>query len=423
MTLSPNRGNDPPERLWIRDDQTDVEDQSTDFDASLVSLGFIGAAIRRSARLWGAMAVLGLLIGAGFYLASPHPDQASTSILLTNGPEPVPGTAILDQQAIAESRTVAGLALKKLGLQEDVSSFLGTYTATVVTDRVLTITVNAPSSIAAMERARALAAAFLQYRADQLEAQQNLLFGALEQQVSQAKQHLAALNNQISQVSAQTASAAQRAKITNLAGKRDQARTALTTLVESVNQSEAAAGELTASQVKGSEVLDTAAPIPPNSPKKHLVIYAAMGLFAGLVLGLGIVVIRTLLSERLYRRDDIARALGAPVRLSVGRVHLSRWLPGRRGLAAARSPNVRRITAYLGDTLAANSRGTAALAVVPVDDPQVAAVSMVSLAASCVQQMGVRVIVADLCTRGAPRSQRVIPRRASWGSQRQGFTL
>ena len=206
MTLSPNRGNDPPERLWIRDNQTDVEDQSTDFEASLVSLGFIGAAIRRSARLWGTMAVLGLLIGAGFYLASPHPDQASTSILLTNGPEPVPGTAILDQQAIAESRTVAGLALKKLGLQEDVGNFLGTYTATVVTDRILTITVNAPSSIAAMERARALAAAFLQYRADQLEAQQNLLFGALEQQVSQAKQHLAALNNQISQVSAQTAS-------------------------------------------------------------------------------------------------------------------------------------------------------------------------------------------------------------------------
>jgi capsular polysaccharide biosynthesis protein len=397
MTLSHNRGNDPPERLWVRDDQTDVEDQATDFNTSLVSLGFIGAAIRRSARFWGAMAVFGLLIGAGFYLASPHPDQASTSILLTNGPEAVPGTAILDQQAIVESRTVAGLALRKLGLREDVSSFLGSYTATVVTDRVLTITVNAPSSIEAIARARALAAAFLQYRADQLDAQQKLVFGALEQQVSQAKQQLAALNNQISQVSAQTPSPAQRARLTRLEGKRDQARSALTALVGSVNQSEAAARELTASQVKGSEVLDAAAPLPPNSPKKHIVISAAMGLVVGLGLGLGIVVVRALLSERLYRRDDVARALGAPVRLSVGRVHLSRWLPGRRGPAAARSPNVRRITAYLGDTLAANSRGTAALAVVPVDDPQVAAVSLVSLAASCAQQMGVRVIVADLC--------------------------
>ena len=44
-----------------------------------------------------------------------------------------------------------------------------------------------------------------------------------------------------------------------------------------------------------------------------------MGLIAGLVLGLGIVVIRALLSDRLYRRDDVARALGAPVKLSVGR--------------------------------------------------------------------------------------------------------
>ena len=127
--------------------------------------------------------------------------------------------------------------------------------------------------------------------------------------------------------------------------------------MDSVNQSEAAAGELTASQVKGSEVLDTAAPIPPNSPKKHLVIYAAMGLFAGLVLGLGIVVIRTLLSERLYRRDDIARALGAPVRLSVGRVHLSRWLPGRRGLAAAQNPHVRRMVGYLRSLVQARSGG------------------------------------------------------------------
>ena len=162
-------------------------------------------------------------------------------------------------------------------------------------------------------------------------------------------------------------------------------------------------------------MLDTAAPIPPNSPKKHLVMYAAMGLFAGLVLGLGIVVIRTLLSERLYRRDDIARALGAPVRLSVGRVHLSRWLPGRRGLAAARSPNVRRIAAYLGDTLAANSRGTAALAVVPADDPQIAAVSLVSLATSCVQQ---RACVSSWRTYAT-----VIPRRAAWGAQRVAARL
>ena len=110
--------------------------------------------------------------------------------------------------------------------------------------------------------------------------------------------------------------------------------------------------------------------------------------------------IRALVSDRLYRRDDVARALGAPVKLSVGAVRVSRWRPGRRGLAAARNPNVRRIVAHLGRAAPARSRGGTALAVVPVDDRQVAALSLVSLAVSCAQQ-GMQVVVADLAD-GAP---------------------
>jgi hypothetical protein len=120
-------------------------------------------------------------------------------------------------------------------------------------------------------------------------------------------------------------------------------------------------------------------------------------LFGGLVVALGIVVIRALTSERLYRRDDVARALGAPVKLSIGKVRLSRWRSGRKGLAAAEDPGIRRIVAQLRNTAAAQSRGTPALAVIPVDDPQVPAISLVSLAISCAEQMGLRVMVADLC--------------------------
>ena len=360
-----------------------------------MSLGFIGAAMRRSVRFWGSLAVLGLLLGAGLFLASPQPKQAATSILLTNPPESVPGTAIVDQQAIAQSRAVAALALSKLGLHEDVSSFIGSYKATVVTDRLLTITVNAPSTGDAITRARALATAFLQYRADQLEAQQNLVFGSLENQVSQARQQIAALSTQISQVAAQPPSPAQRSKLTKLNGRRDQAHTALVALAASVNQTEAATREQTATLVKGSQVLDDAAPVPPSSMKKHLALYAALGLFAGLVLGLVIVVIRALLSERLYRRDDIARALGAPVRLSVGNVRLSRWT-GKTGLAAAQYPHIRRMAGYLRTLVPARSRrDAAALAVIPADDPRVAALSLVSLALSFAQQ-GMKVVLVDL---------------------------
>ena len=97
---------------------------------------------------------------------------------------------------------------------------------------------------------------------------------------------------------------------------------------------------------------------------------------------MAIVVIRAIVSDRLRRRDDVSQAIGAPVKLSVGAVRLSRWRPGRRGLAAARSVEVRRIAAHLRGAVPARAGGPAALAVVPVDDPQVAALALVSLALS-----------------------------------------
>jgi capsular polysaccharide biosynthesis protein len=344
------------------------------------------------------MAAAGMLIGSAVYLSSPPSYQASTTLLLSNGPEVAVGSAIADDQAIAQSRPVAGLALRKLGLQQSVDSFLGSYTATPLTDRVLVITVNAPSASDAVRQASALATSFLQYRANQLETQQRLLSRSLDQQVTQARQQIASLDQQIRQLSAQPSSPAGRAKLNGLRAERNQAIAALAVLANSNNGDKATTQQTTASQVTQSQVINAAAPIPPHSRLKHLLLYAALGLFGGLVLALGIVVIRALTSERLYRRDDVARALGAPVKLSIGKVRLSRWRSSRKGLAAAGNPGIRRIVEHLRNTVAANSRGASALAVVPVDDPQVPAISLVSLAISCAEQMGLRVLVADLCS-------------------------
>ena len=392
VILSLNNGNP---WLWAQD-YTDVEGQPADINAGLTSLGFIRAAIRRSKWFWGAMAVIGLLIGSGLYVALPPAYQASTELFLKVGPESAPGTAILNDQAIAQTRTVAGLALHKLGLRQSVSSFASSYTATVVSDQVLVITVNAPSSGDAVKRASALATAFLQYRANQLEAQQKRVSGLLDQQISQAKQHISFISKQISQAVAQPKSSANRAKLSSLRTELSRATSDLTMLEQTVSSGKASTQAGTAQQVGGSDVLDPAAPVPPHSRLKHLLLYGVIGLLAGLALALSIVVVRALISERLYRRDDVARAVGAPVKLSVGTVRLSRWLPGRRGLAAARLTNVRRIVAYLRGAVPARSRG-AALAVVPVDDPRAAALTLVSLAVSCAQE-GKQVVVADLAS-------------------------
>jgi hypothetical protein len=129
------------------------------------------------------------------------------------------------------------------------------------------------------------------------------------------------------------------------------------------------------------------------------VLYVTIGLVAGLAVGLGLVIVMALVSDRLRRRDDIAYALGGPVGLSTGRIHLSRWRPGQRGLAAASGRDMQRIVAYLRGIAPAGSRGTA-LAIVPVDNARIAALSLVSLAVTGARE-GKQVVIADLCS-GAP---------------------
>jgi hypothetical protein len=153
------------------------------------------------------------------------------------------------------------------------------------------------------------------------------------------------------------------------------------------------------SAITGSVVLDPAQP-NTHSHLKYLVIYAVTGMVLGLAVGVGIVVVRSILSNRLRRRDDVTSALGAPVRLSVGAVGLSRWRPGRHGLGAAENPGIRRISAHLRAAVPHTVRGADGLAVIAVDDPGVAAVSVLSLAMSRARE-GRTVVVADLAS-GAP---------------------
>jgi len=380
---------------WLDDDATGVEEEPADSAANLVSLGFFTAALRRSRWFWRTSVVVGLLVGCGLYLRTPHTYQASTTLLLTVGAESQQGQAILEDQALAESRAVAVLTLHRLGSHESINRFLASYQVTPLTDRVLQITATAPSRREAVSRASALATEYLSFRADQLRAEQQLQFTAFGQQISQDKQHLASITEQLGKL---PASSPQRTTLVALAAQGD---SDLASLEQQVSSSEAASRLNTATMIGGSAVLDDASPVPQHSRLKYLLLYAAGGLIIGLVLGIGIVILRALLSDRLRRRDDVAQAVGAPVLLSVPTMRARGWLPGRRRRVSDR--HVQRIASYLGEALLQDSRRAAALAIVPVDDPQVAAQFVVALAEACAQQ-GRRVVLADLCS-GAPAAK------------------
>ena len=390
-----NSDDDLPERLWAYDDFLAEEDPPvSDFSAGLVSLGYLKAGLRRSARLWCATAALGLVCGLGLAVAAPPAYQATTTVLLTHNSSQDPTDAVSTDISLAGSHTVADRAMAKLGLTGNAGAFVAAESVSALTNRVLQITVSAPSSAQAVARAQALATEFLAFRAEQLQDQQQLVGNGLDQQVNQAKAQLAAINQQISQLSGQSGSAA---KLTQLNTQKTDAANNLDALQQTVASNQASGEAQVLSQIKGSQVLDAAAPVHHSALKTDL-LYALIGLVAGLVAGLAFVIVRSLITDRLRRRDDIADALGAPITVSAGPVRRRRWWspgPLRPRTRARRAADLQRLAVSLRSAMPAPSSGPAALALVAVDNQAEAAQVLVTLATSAAHD-GQSVLIADL---------------------------
>ena len=406
MVTVPGRGgNSVPERSSAYDDAPSADDRLGRFSSvGLPTIRFIGVALRRGAWLWCTVAVAGLLTGLALSVVLPPADQAATSVLLAHNPDEGASDSILTDVAMARSQMVAERALHRLRLRQSVSSFLAAYTVTPVTDRMLIIAVGAPTISGAEARANAVAAAFLQFRAEELRVQEPGVLVVLNGRITVALQKAESLAAQIARMPAHPASRAEKAKLKRLKAQGRQADNALAGLQLAATNYQVN----TASEVADSGVVDPAAAVTHThrslSPGLlDAALYAATGLIPGLALGAGFVIVRALLSDRLYRRDDVARALGAPVGLSVGALRPRGWLRrwARRG--AARGRDAQRIVRHLRGCLPRGPGSPAALAVVAVDDARAAALSLASLARSCAEE-GSRVVLADL-GRGAPAAR------------------
>ncbi len=397
-----------PDSFWATgtrefDDFADPGERFTgEVYPGLVSLSHIQEAMRRRFRVLFALALVGLIAGVGLYKERPVGYSATTSLLLSPPPNAQQGW-IADDQALAQSNTVAGMALRILGLgRESAPKFAKAYTVVPLTDRVLMITLKgAPSQADALRDANAVDTAFLKFQARLLTGQERLLNAAFEQQINAAGRQLAGIDKQIAALAPSSPGRK------TLEAQRARASAALTTLKMTVTTAEASTTAATTTAIKNSGVLDTAALVLVHS-KRRIAEYVGGGLIGGLALGLGTVVIAAIVSTRLRRRDEVARALGAPVRLSIGKVRPEGRALLRSGLAAARDTNLSRVVVHLGAAVTPSPGGFATLAVVPVDEAplgsyEVAAVCLASLAAFSAQR-GMAVVLADLY-RGAPAAR------------------
>lgn len=387
---------DVRERLWAYEDFAAAqEEQPFNIAGTFASFGYLFAAIRRSRRIWLTWAAIGLVAGLAIYVKYPVSYQATVSILIKNNPGQDAVSAMKTQEALVESNSVAAATVKALGLTQSVSSFQAAMTATAVTNEVMSITLTSPTADGAVNGANALAKQYLKFRSSVLLAQTAQDAAAYAQQVPAAQQHIADLQDQVNKLQGQ---AGQEANLKNLQSQLTTATEGLPTLEQTVAGLATEEKATTSSMIDGSQVLDGAT-LAHHSKIKNILEYGLSGLIGGLAIGLGIIVVRELISDRLRRRDDIAAALGAPVRLSVGAV-TKRRLPigGRSG--ASRDRALRRISVYWRNAALRQSREPTALAVVAVDNAADIAPAVAMLAERYVKD-DVKVAVTDL-TKGAP---------------------
>jgi len=389
------------EQGWEYDDYPVADDETPVEPASPVGLHFFTAAVRRRLVAVCISGVVGLFLGAGLLTVKPPTYKATVSVLLTQNPGQDALGAMETQIAVASTHAVAAAVIKQLGLTQSVPSFLGSYTVVPITDRVMMITASAHSSDLAVREAGAIATEYLKFRSAQITAQNQAVLNSLDQQLAAERNQEATTTSQIATVAAQPPSADRTAQLTKLKALKRREELALTGLQQSTTANQVANQVAASQQVSGSGILNPATAIP-RSHLRTPAEYVGGGLIAGLVLGAGLVMVGALVSDRLRRRDDVSRALAAPVGMSVGRVRAGgRFV--RPGLRLVRSRPIARAGTYVGGLVPSSASGPTGLAVVPVGGDNAAAAVVVAAALARASD-GEQVIVADLCA-GAPAAR------------------
>lgn len=376
---------------WIDDDDLFADESSSAYPPdSLVTFRFLGDALRRHLWIWLILALVGFLAGLGVAIGIPTADTSAARLVITHQEGEDPAKAMDTEVSLATTHTVAERVIKLMGLQETPDQLLAQYTVTPITDRVLEIRTTAPTSEEATKLATVVSQTYLVFRKEQIALQDAPLrrdLTAAQTDLDVALQAVRATGDNPDDLVRPTAPEAVR----YLAAKDrvDLIRQQLT------DQS------VSAAKMNSSRMLDDAAPVPVSA-KRMLAIKAGAGLIGGLFIGLAFVIIRALMSERLWKRQDIANVLGSRIRLSTGRPPRWQWFPYPRRLRKSqqRHPEIRLLAQHLDQRIIWAKLPTPALAVVSVDDERTCAVAVASLAAGIADE-GKHVLVADLTGTGA----------------------
>ncbi len=353
----------------------------------LVSLRFLLDALRRTRRVWLALAVAGLLAGVGYHVVVPPAYSATATLYLAHPSGTSPTAQAQDDLAMLDTQTVGRRAIALLGRSGrglTPADLLGKTPGTMPGTNVMVLAISGPTASTAARRVDAVARAYLSFRAQLFESQHRALVTATDGQLTR-------LQAEVTSLDAETAALGARPAPEELASLQAQ-RAADTLQIIGLQQAVQQDSVNTLSVVNGSRVI-TPGTVVPVSRKRTFALDGLTGLLAGLGLGMGAVVVLAVLSDRVRRREDVSALLGAPVGVSVGRIGGRRSLRGALRPGSADRPPLRVVVHYLEEELAAGGPHATEL-VVAFDDVRVPAMSLAAVAAG-IAATGRRAVLVD----------------------------
>lgn len=354
----------------------------------LVGLQFLLAALRRARPVWMGLGLVGLLAGACYHFVVPIESSATATLYLAHTTGAASTAQGQGDLAMLDTPTVGHRAIALLGRQGDgltPTSLLGKTPGALSGPNILTLRVSGPTRQAAVHRVDAVAKAYLAFRAQVYEKQNQALVAASTRQLTGLHAHIAKLDGQIAALGSQ-------ASPQQLAGLQAQVAIA-TTRVVNLEQAISQSNLETLSIVHGSRVISPGT-IVPTSTAKAVVFDGLTGMVGGLGVGIAAVLAVALLSDKVRRREDLAALVGAPIGVSVGRA-CRRFT--RLGTLLASPERWRRPVAivahYLREQIIGAGPRTAHL-LVAIDDVKAPAAALAAVAAR-LRASGQRVVVVD----------------------------
>ncbi|MEV7148006.1 Wzz/FepE/Etk N-terminal domain-containing protein [Streptomyces sp. NPDC093084] len=277
--------------------------------APLLDLQALVVSVRRRRRLWGTLALLGLLAGSALAVLMPPSPTAVTTVLVAHA-EDQPndtGTLIRTDVQLLQTTQIAGKALTSLKSPDKPEDFMKDYRGTGLTNNLLQITVTGDSDAQAVARAKALADAFVTDHVQRMRDTAQAQAQALLDQRDRMRDELAQVNKEIGNQSADSDPKAS-AGLESLFARRAE----LNSRIADFDERAADARTGTPQVVAGTQIVDDPRALRHSLPKA-LVTDAVIGLVLGLFLGLALAAVGTVVADRPVLRRDIAANLGASV--------------------------------------------------------------------------------------------------------------